>query len=87
MPRIGVRDLKIHVSEVIKDVQDNRARYTVTNRGEPVALLMPYSRAVEGEPDDPAAAWKELTGLLQEAGRTAPSTESTEDIVRWLRRY
>ena len=87
MPRIGLRELKIHVSEVIKDVQDNRSRYTVTNRGAPVALLMPYSRAAESELEDPAAAWRELTELLHEAGRTARSTESTEDIMRWLRRY
>jgi prevent-host-death family protein len=41
MPHIGLRELKIHLSEVAKNVQDNRARYTITNRGEPVALLVP----------------------------------------------
>ncbi len=45
MPRIGVRELKIHISEVVKDVQANNQRYTITNRGEPVALLVPYSAA------------------------------------------
>jgi prevent-host-death family protein len=87
MTRIGVRELKIHLSEVIKDVQDNNARYTITNRGEPVALLVPYSRAAETGPEDPATAWKELVDLLHEAGRTATSTESTEETMRWLRRY
>ena len=87
MPRIGLRELKIHVSEVIKDVHDNSARYTVTNRGEPVALVVPYSRASETGPEDPAEAWSELVELLHEAGRTSQSTESTEDIMHWLRRY
>lgn len=87
MPRVGLRELKIHVSEVVKDVQDNNARYTVTNRGEPVALLVPYSRASETGPEDPAGAWKELVDLLHEAGGTATSTESTEETMRWLRRY
>jgi len=35
MPRIGLRELKIHASEVVKDVQQNQARHMVTNRGEP----------------------------------------------------
>jgi len=85
MPRIGLRELKIHLSEVAKDVQANNARYTVTNRGEPVALLVPYSRAAETKPEDPAAAWKELADLLHEAGRTATSTESTEELMKWAR--
>jgi prevent-host-death family protein len=87
MPRIGLRELKIHLSEVAKDVQENQARYTVTNRGEPVALLVPYSRAGETEPEDPAAAWNELADLLVAAGRTSDSTESTEEIMKWARRY
>ncbi len=87
MPRIGLRELKIHLSEVAKDVQENNARYTVTNRGEPVALLVPYSRTAEAEPEDQATAWRELADLLHEVGRTATSTESTEELMRWARRY
>jgi prevent-host-death family protein len=87
MPRIGLRELKIHLSEVAKDVQENNARYTVTNRGEPVALLVPYSRVGETEPEDPAAAWGELVDLLHEAGRTARWEQSTEEIMDRQRRY
>jgi prevent-host-death family protein len=43
MPRIGLRQLKTHASEVLRDVQDHRARYVVTNRGEPVAVIIPYA--------------------------------------------
>ncbi len=87
MPRIGLRELKIHLSEVAKDVLENRQRYTITNRGEPVALLVPYTASAECEPEDPATAWKELADLLREAGRAAESKESTEDIMKWMRRY
>jgi prevent-host-death family protein len=87
MPHIGLRELKIHLSEVAKNVQDNRARYTITNRGEPVALLVPYTRAEERASEDPATAWVELVGLLHEAGHTATSNESTEQTMKWLRRY
>ena len=87
MPRIGIRELKIHLSEVAKDVQENQARYTITNRGEPVALLVPYSRAGEAEPEDPEKAWAELADLLVEAGRRCPAAESTEDLMKWSRGY
>ncbi len=87
MPRIGLRELKIHLSEVAKDVQENRVRYTVTNRGEPIAVLAPYSRATEQGADEPADAWQELVDLLHEAGAVAVPAESTEETVRWLRRY
>ena len=43
MPRIGLRELKIHLSEVIRDVQDNNS-FTITNRESRCALLVPYSR-------------------------------------------
>jgi prevent-host-death family protein len=85
MPRIGLRELKIHLSEVAKDVQENNARYTVTNRGEPVALLVPYSRVGETKPEDPVEAWEELARLLTEAGRRTPARESTEDLMNWSR--
>ncbi len=85
MPRIGLRELKIHVSEVVKEVEENHAQYTVTHRGRPVALLVPYSREGENLPEDPAVAWKELADLLVAAGRTTDSTESTEDIMKWER--
>jgi prevent-host-death family protein len=47
MPRIGLRELKIHTSEVLRDVQCNQERYTITNRGVPVAVIIPYSQAEE----------------------------------------
>ena len=47
MPRIGLRELKIRTSEVLRDVQCNQERYTITNRGEPVAIIIPYTRGEE----------------------------------------
>lgn len=85
MPRIGLRELKIHLSEVAKDVQENKARYTVTSRGEPVALLVPYSRTAETDAEDPAEAWEELALLLTEAGRRTPAQGSTDDLMDWSR--
>jgi prevent-host-death family protein len=65
VPRIGLRELKIHVSEVIKDVQETGERYTVTNRGEPVAVIVPYSAAEEKRPMSP----EELTAFLDDLAK------------------
>lgn len=87
MPRIGLRQLKVHLSEVARDVQENRTRYTVTNRGEPIAVLVPYTRSTEAGADDAVSSWKELVDMLHEAGGIAQSAESTEETMRQLRRY
>ena len=41
---IGVRELKNHVSRVIRAVREEMAEYVVTLRGEPVAVLRPLPR-------------------------------------------
>ena len=41
MPDVGVRDLKTHSTEIIREVRERNARYVITYRRKPVALLMP----------------------------------------------
>jgi prevent-host-death family protein len=45
MPDVGVRDLKEQASEIVRQIRENRARYIITYRGEPVGLLMPLDEA------------------------------------------
>ena len=35
--------------------------------------------------EDRAAAWNQLADLLEEAGRQSQSTETTEEIMDWIR--
>ncbi len=51
MNEAGVRDLKVRASEILRDVRDRRARYVITYRGRPVAMLVP----VEPVPTDEQA--------------------------------
>ena len=44
----------------------------------------PESRRPEID-EDPAVAWKQLADLLREAGRQSQSTETTEEIMDWMR--
>jgi len=41
MREIGVRELKVKASEIVRSVRQRRARYVITYRGWPIALLSP----------------------------------------------
>ncbi len=87
MREIGVRELKVKASEIVRSVRKRRARYIITYRGRPVGLLSPIqdrelSRAASGEPD----AWDELTRLGKEIGRGWPAGVSSADVLSEMRR-
>lgn len=90
MPEIGVRELKAHASEIIRNVRERRARYLVTHRGRPVGLLVPVDEAraappaLAGEPA--AAAWEELTRLGEEIGRDWRSPLTSTELLSDMRR-
>lgn len=90
MPDIGVRDLKTHASEIIRDLRERRTRYIITYRGRPVGLLMPLDEASSaslppaGEPA--TAAWDELTRLGEEIGRGWRSPLSSAELLSEMRR-
>ena len=85
MPRIGVRELKTRASHVTRDVHATHVRYTITNRGEPLAILIPYSPAEEAEvhtEDDP---WDEFQRLQKIAGDAQIEPFSAVELMRELR--
>ena len=43
MPVIGVRELREHTSEVLRQVREENAEYVITHQGRPVALIMPVN--------------------------------------------
>jgi prevent-host-death family protein len=73
MPDIGVRQLKARASELVRSVRDRRARYVLTYRGRPVAMLTPLDEARTALPssagESGAAAWEELDRLGKEIGQ------------------
>ncbi len=40
MPVIGVRELREHTSEVLRQVREENAEYVITHQGRPVALIL-----------------------------------------------
>ena len=43
--KIGIRALKNEASRVVNEVRERQVEYVVTNRGEPVAVLRPATKA------------------------------------------
>jgi len=90
MPQIGIRELKIHASEIMRQVRDERTRYIITYRGQPVGVLLPLQEAdVEQQllNESPGAdPWEELTTLGQEIGAGWQSPQTGAEILAEMRR-
>ena len=94
MARVGVRELKNQVTEIIREVRENRAEYIVTYRGRPVALLLPVDEAWLAEETERAVEaaapgqdiWAELEALRQEIGQSWRSDKTGVELVSEQRR-
>ena len=85
---IGVRELKNHVSRVIRAVREEMAEYVVTLRGEPVAVLRPLTEEEaqqlrQTETDERLA---EMKTLAQEVAAAWISDKSGVELVAEQRR-
>jgi prevent-host-death family protein len=86
VPQIGVRELKIRTSEIVRNVRRRKTRYVITYRGRPVGMLTPIE-----EPETSTAAtaqdnWEELTRLGQKIAEGWPAGVSSADILSDMRR-
>lgn len=85
MADIGVRELKIHASEIVREVKEKRMRYIVTHRGRPVAAIIPVEEAQSGAGNE-SSAWDELVALGQKIGQSWQSSQSSSEILSNMRR-
>ena len=90
MPDVGVRELKTRASEIVRDVRERRARYTITYRGRPVGVLAPLETTPRAEPlsggEPGASVWDELTRLGEEIGRGWQSPLTGVELLSQMRR-
>ncbi len=80
---MGIRDLKAHMSEAIRNVQEEET-IEVTSHGQVVALLVPASR----QPNEAEirAALASLDALAAEIGRHLPGPTNVAEIISEMRR-
>ena len=90
MPDVGVRELKIRASEIVRDVRERRARYIITYRGRPVGVLAPLETAPRVEPlpggEPGTGVWDELIRLGEEIGRGWQSPLTGAELLSQMRR-
>jgi len=81
MPEVGVRELKTRVSQIIRDVRERRAYYTITYRGRPVGLLTPLEEA------RPATnGWTAYARLAETLRQAWPAEQRTQSLMDEIRR-
>ena len=84
MEEIGIRELKARASEVVRAVKERRARYVITQRGRPAAVLLP----LDALPLQPNAdeVWARLEKIREELGKGQQSEKSAVEILSEMRR-
>ena len=87
MCEIGVRELKVKTSEIVRNVRQRRVSYIITYRGRPVGLLSPLEDQERSRADsNESAAWDELTRLGKEIGCGWPAGTNGADVLAKMRR-
>ena len=85
MAEVGVRELKQRASEIIRQVREERATYTITYRGRVVARLVPEEDE-ETRRQRALAVLAKMDRLAKEIGKHWPPGVSAVDAVREVRR-
>jgi prevent-host-death family protein len=81
---IGIRELKSRASEVVRSVKEERARYIITQRGKPAALIIPLDAAPPEKSAD--EVWERLVKIGEEIGKGWQSEKSAVEILSEMRR-
>ena len=71
MPVVGIRELKINASAILRKVRDEREEYVITFHGKPVGILVP----IDGE---------EVEEKTVEAAREVTQVTLTEEMQQML---
>jgi len=82
---IGIRELKSRASEVVRAVKEERARYVITQRGVPVAAIIPMD-AILPEKKDDDEVWERLMKIGEELSKGWESEKSAVEILSEMRR-
>lgn len=86
MPQVGIRQLKLEASEIIRSIHEEDAEYVVTHRGQAVAVILPVAEA-ETQADVRSAEIKAALASLRARIAADRRTDiSAFEILEALRR-
>jgi prevent-host-death family protein len=81
---IGIRELKSRASELVQSVKEERARYVITQRGKPAALIIPLDAAPPEKSED--RVWESLTAIGEELSKGWEGDKSAVELLAEIRR-
>jgi prevent-host-death family protein len=81
---IGIRELKSRAAEVVRAVKEERARYVVTQRGKPVAAIIPMDAELPEKKDEDG--WERLLALRARLAKDKSKKQSSLEILSEMRR-
>ncbi len=90
MRTIGIRDLKTHLSEILRQVHEEGQVIEVTNHGEIVARVVPVRKGgwlkTKSKDQAESTVWTDLERLAAEIGTHLPERVDAVQAVRDVRR-
>lgn len=89
MRKVGVRELKEHTSQILRELREHGEMVDITHRGEVIARLMPVGQSAQEMPIEPEklrAFWERWDKLASELSADWPEGVSAEDAVNDVRR-
>ena len=86
MKDIGIRQLKAHASDLVRQVSENHATYTITRRGRPVGVLAPADHLPSARGNAGGAAWDRLAKLWDRADKSRRPRKSALRELAKMRR-
>lgn len=81
---ISIRELKSRASEVVRAVKEERARYVVTQRGKPVAVIVPMDAVLPEKNEEDG--WENLLAIRAKLGKEKGNKKSSLEILSEMRR-
>jgi prevent-host-death family protein len=86
---VGIRELKNQASRIVRAVREEMAEYVITMRGEPVAILRPFTSqdAQQLRLAETEAELAEMKDLAKRVAAAWQSSKSGVDLVEEQRRY
>ena len=87
MASIGIRELKIRASEIVRKVKEEGARYVVTRHGSPVAVILPVENTLsEISVQDENQIWEELIQIGEQISQSLNSDQTITEVLSEMRR-
>lgn len=81
---IGIRELKSRASEVVRAVKEQRARFIVTQRGIPVAAIIPMDAMLPEKKEEDG--WEKLLAIRARLGKDKTRKKNSLEILTEMRR-